>query len=247
MNNQEWYIEAFEEWYPIVYQHRNDKEAREQVEFVFSELNIQHNHKILDLCCGYGRHLIFLYSKSSFLVGFDLSVYLLKKAQKFLSDKALLVRGDVRYLPFLPESFDIVLNFFTSFGYFDDDKENIRQIEQVSFVLKNKGTFFFDYLNPAQVEKIKNIETEKTYQSYIIKENRCYDKSKNELRKDVSIYLNSQLKKSYIERIKIYSLDEILEMFTSQNLYIKKIYGNYNKEPYTKESPRLIIVGEKNE
>lgn len=247
MNNQDWYIDAFDEWYPIVYQHRDEKEAQEQVEFVFSELNLQYNHKILDLCCGYGRHINFLSPKVSFVVGFDLSLYLLKKARHFLSDKISLVRGDVRYLPFNPESFDVVLIFFTSFGYFDEDKENIRQIEQVSFVLRNKGTFFFDYLNPLQVEKITNIETKKTYHSYIIKENRFYDEISRELKKEVSIYLNNQLKKSYTERVKIYSLDEISRIFSSQNLHIQKIYGNYNKESYTEESPRLIIIGEKNE
>jgi len=247
MNNQEWYTNAFEEWYPIVYQHRDEKEAQQQVEFVLSKLNFQYNQKILDLCCGYGRHLFFLYPKVSFLVGFDLSLYLLKKAQNFLPIKISLVRGDVRYLPFSQESFDIVLNFFTSFGYFDEDKENIRQIEQVSFVLKNKGTFFFDYLNPAQVEKITNMETEKIYQSYIIKEKRYYNKNKNELKKEVFIYLNTQLIKSYIEKVKVYSLDEISSIFSSQSLSIQKIYGDYNGEPYTEESPRLIIIGEKNE
>lgn len=247
MNNHEWYKDAFEEWYPIVYQHRDEKEAQEQVEFAYSELNLHYNDRVLDLCCGYGRHLGFLFSKISFVVGFDLSLYLLNKARHFLSDKISLVRGDVRSLPFSSESFDIVLNFFTSFGYFDEDKENVRQIEQVSFVLRNKGRFLFDYLNPAQGQKIKNIETEKRYQSYIIKENRQYDESKKELKKDISIYVDKQLKKSYTERVKVYNIDEISRMFSSYNLCIKKTYGNYNKEPYSEESPRLIIIGEKNE
>ncbi|MGC8738654.1 MAG: class I SAM-dependent methyltransferase [Candidatus Hydrogenedens sp.] len=247
MNRQEWYISAFEEWYPIIYQHRDAKEARKQVTFAYSELNLHYNSKTLDLCCGYGRHLVFLSEKISFVVGYDLSLYLLKTAQRLLPNKISLVRGDVRYLPFSPKSFDAVLNFFTSFGYFEEDRENVRQIEQVSFVLKNKGKFLFDYLNSIQVQKIKNVITEKTYKTYIIKENRCYDESKKELRKDVSIYLNNQLKKFYTERVRVYSLEEILKMFSSQNLCIQKIYGNYNKEPYTEESPRLIIVGEKNE
>lgn len=215
MNNQEWYIQAFEEWYPIVYYHRDEKEASEQVEFAYSELKLNKNSKVLDLCCGYGRHLKFLSEKLSFLVGFDLSVYLLKEAKcKNITPRVSFVRGDVRYLPFSPQSFDAVLNFFTSFGYFEEHQENFQQLQQISSILKNKGLLLFDYFNPIQAQKIINHETSKRYKSYIIKENRWYDNAQKVLKKHISIYTkNLQLKKSYTESVRVYKLNELIEMF----------------------------------
>jgi len=249
MDNKEWYIEAFKEWYQIVYRHRDDKEAQEQVDFVYSELSLNKRSKVLDLCCGYGRHLKFLSGKLSFLVGLDLSLYLLREAQKNNKIYSIpLIRGDVRYLPFRTKSFDAVLNLFTSFGYFEEHNDNFKQLEQVSSILKKKGLLLFDYFNPLSVQKIKNIETEKIYKSYIIKENRCYDETNKILKKYISIYSNDlQLKVSYTENVKVYELNELIEMFLSCHLTVKKIYGSYKKESYNSESPRLIIIGERNE
>ncbi len=248
MNHQEWYIRAFEKWYPIIYRHRDSNEAREQVEFACTELQLHKDSKVLDLCCGYGRHLEFLDKKVSFTVGLDLSIYLLNRAQDLNVHRISLVRGDVRYLPFFSYTFDAVLVFFTSFGYFKRHEENIQQLEQISYVLKNGGKFLFDYLNPLQVQKIKDIETEKKYKSYVIKENRCYNEKTKELKKYVRIYLNdSKQEDSYTEIVKVYSLDELIKMFSSNKLNIQRIYGSYQKDRYTDDSPRLIIIGSKHE
>lgn len=249
MDNKEWYIEAFQEWYSIVYYHRDDKEAQEQVEFACSELGLTRKSRVLDLCCGYGRHLKFLSERLSFVVGLDLSLYLLREAQGNNSmHNTCFLRGDVRYLPFCSQSFNAVLNLFTSFGYFEEHNDNLKQLEQISIILKKKGLLLFDYFNPLLVQKIKNIETEKIYKSYIIKENRCYDETNKILKKHICIYSNDlQLKKSYTENVKVYNLNELFEMFLSCHLTVKKIYGSYKKESYNSESPRLIIIGEKNE
>ncbi len=248
MDGQEWYIQAFDEWYPIVYQHRDDKEAQYQVDFAISELNLKDNCRVLDLCCGYGRHIKYLNNKVFQVVGYDLSLYLLNKAKEFLSNKVFLVKGDVRNLPFPSECFDAVLNFFTSFGYFKEHKDNVQQIEQVSCVLKSGGRFLFDYFNPIQAKKIHDVKTEREFKTYIIKERRWYDKENKEIKKSICIYSKDRcFEKSYLESVKVYTFDELSEMFSSSKLQIKNVYGNYNKEKFTSESPRLIIIGVKNE
>lgn len=244
--NNDWYIEAFGKWYPIVYQHRDEKEAEEQVNFVISELELMSNNKVLDLCCGYGRHLRFLKQRIPFTVGADLSVDLLDHAKKLLSNETYLVRCDVRFLPFQSNTFDTVLNLFTSFGYFEEDKDNARQIQQVSTILKPGGYFFLDYINPIQAQKIKMLHTTKEVQDYTIDEIRWYEHTSKLLKKKVEVYNeNKQLMTSYTESIKIYSIEEITEMLSKHQLSILKIYGNYQKENFTNESSRLIIISKK--
>ncbi len=244
--NNDWYLEAFGKWYPVVYQHRDEKEAEKQVNFVYSELKLKENSKILDLCCGYGRHLRFLKQKIPFTIGADLSVDLLKQAKDLFSNKIYLVRCDVRFLPFQSNTFDAVLNLFTSFGYFENDNENIQQIQQVSTVLKPGGYFFLDYLNPIQAQKIKMFHTAKKVQDYTIDETRWYEHVSKLLKKKVEVYNdNKQLMTSYTESIKIYSIEEITEMLAKQNLLILETYGDYQKEKFTDESLRLIIISKK--
>ncbi|HOV33796.1 MAG TPA: class I SAM-dependent methyltransferase [Candidatus Hydrogenedens sp.] len=244
--NNDWYLEAFGKWYPIVYHHRDAKEAEKQINFICSELKLKKNSKVLDLCCGYGRHLSFLKQRIPFTVGADLSVDLLEQAKNLFLNEIYLVRCDVRFLPFQSNTFDVVLNLFTSFGYFEDDNENIQQIQQVSSILKSGGYFFLDYLNPIQAQKIKMLYTTRKVEDYTIDETRWYEHTSKLLKKKVEVYNeNKQLMTSYTESIKIYLVEEITEIFSKQQLSILKIYGNYQKENFSNESSRIIIISKK--
>src|SRR5882762_11981979 len=79
-------------------------------------------------------------------VGLDLSMALLKVARKESPD-APYVRADMRDLPFADETFDLVVNLFTSFGYFDDDREHLRVLSCVAAAMRRGGTLVIDFLN----------------------------------------------------------------------------------------------------
>lgn len=56
----------------------------------------------------------------------------------------------MRDLP-LTGGFDAVVNLFTSFGYFEEDEEQVKVLREIYRMLKPGGKFVIDYLNPAYV------------------------------------------------------------------------------------------------
>ena len=52
----------------------------------------------------------------------------------------------MRDLPF-ESDFDLVVNLFTSFGYFQQEGDDVKVIESISRALKNDGILILDYLN----------------------------------------------------------------------------------------------------
>ena len=70
------------------------------------------------------------------------------------------VAGDMRRLPFKGESFDWVLNFFTSFGYFERERENFRVLEEIVRVLVPEGRFLIDLMNPGVLRCTQHIRSE---------------------------------------------------------------------------------------
>ncbi|HOK08259.1 MAG TPA: class I SAM-dependent methyltransferase [Candidatus Hydrogenedens sp.] len=246
--NTDWYIQAFDKWYPIVYQQRNEQEAKEQVNFVLSELDLSPHHKVLDLCCGYGRHIQYIKEKIPTTIGIDISTYLLRKAQESLKNTVIIVRGDIRCLPFKHNTFDAVLSFFTSFGYFANEKDNIKQIKNVYNVLKGNGLFFLDYLNPEQAINIKMNRTKRIINNYTVIETRWYDDKTKILKKKVEIFSDENtIMTTYVEHVRIYMCSELETMLKQNNFAIMKTFGDYKKNKYTELSPRLIIVSKKNE
>nr|NGX43184.1 hypothetical protein [Chlamydiota bacterium] len=151
-----WYKKWFNEDYLKLYSYRSAEEAEQQVNFVIHALKLKGDEKILDLGCGKGRHSLELAKKGYKVLGIDISEYLIdeaKKCLKMVPSKHLRFQiGDMYHLEHLG-TFDVVLNMFTSFGYFDDDKDNAKVFQIVRDHLQSGGKFFLDYLHPAQVRK----------------------------------------------------------------------------------------------
>jgi len=145
-----WFETAFGADYPKRYAHRSEEEAREAVARLISPLEIQRETRVLDLCCGAGRHSAELAKLGFRVISYDLSASLLRLAgERLQANAGGRVRGDMRVLPFADGSFGAVVNFFTSFGYFEKDSENIRVLSEVSRVLSSGGWFVFDFINRA--------------------------------------------------------------------------------------------------
>src|SRR5437667_12782073 len=106
---------------------------------------------MLDVACGQGRNAAELQRWGGQVVGFDLSRAMLRRARERTT--AGLVRGDMRALPFRNGSFALAVNLFTSFGYFLDDEEHRRVVQQVVAALSPGGHFVLDYLNAEHVRR----------------------------------------------------------------------------------------------
>jgi len=146
----DWYANWFGPDYIRLYPHRDTAEAERQVRFLLQAMDgLNQGARVLDLCCGAGRHTRLLNAKGFRVTGVDLSPALLARADED-GRRYHLARCDMRRLPFGPV-FGLVTNFFTSFGYFATDQENRQILEAIASVLEPGGRFLIDYLNPDQV------------------------------------------------------------------------------------------------
>ena len=105
-------------------------------------------HRILDLCCGQGRHSLELARRGFRNVeGLDRSRYLIKKARASARKENAGIRfreGDARKLPYAADSFDTVMILGNSFGYFETVKEDMKVLQEVLRILKPWGTLVID-------------------------------------------------------------------------------------------------------
>jgi len=145
-----WWDVYFNKLYLDMFQRiLNPDRTAKEVAGVMALLDIEPGARILDLCCGQGRHAVRLSRAGFHLIGLDRSSYLLGHAQieaKRANTNVHWVRGDMRLLPWQAE-FDACINLFTAFGYFDDDAQNQQVLHQVHRVLKPGGLFFLDVSN----------------------------------------------------------------------------------------------------
>lgn len=231
-----WYQEWFGAEYLELYSHRDENEARLQSAFFLEQCGL-FDAPLLDLACGMGRHLIELSSLGYRAVGCDLSYMLLRTGIREYGPMSV-ARADMRHLPFCDGVFGGLANFFTSFGYFSSEDENLQVVREMSRVLENDAPFLFDYLNVhRELQKLVQRETRDT-PTGIVEIERWFDGSDRSFNKRITIG-----EKRYLERVRGYDLDEISAMFASCNLSIRSAFGNFDGSKFTPDSPRLILVG----
>ncbi|MFX1371188.1 MAG: methyltransferase domain-containing protein [Promethearchaeota archaeon] len=114
-----------------------------EVKYFSKIMEFDLDNKILDLCCGQGRHSIEL-AKNGFknILGLDRSRYLIQKAKADAKKNGVSCNfreGDARKLPFNTDKFDFVLILGNSFGYFESIKDDLLVLKEVFRVLKPWG------------------------------------------------------------------------------------------------------------
>ena len=242
----DWYEKWFGKEYVLVYQHRNESEAKQQVSFLLDHINISQDAKILDLCCGNGRHAIELKKLGYDVLGVDLSSDLLDIARSKASENDLdlkLYRCDMREIPYEDE-FDLIVQFFTSFGYFETDAENQKVLSAISKALKKEGQFMIDYMNPDYVASnlVEKDEKQVSDDIKLIQE-RWIENSR--VNKKITMIRNGETS-YYNESVRMYALQEIKAMLDQVGLRLVHTYGDFDGSEYNKDSPRMILIGNKN-
>ena len=128
--------------------------APSEVVFMAKALGLKKGMKLLDLCCGPGRHSLAFAARGIAVTGLDFSLQYLAMARRLAQKKRLparFVRGDMRRLKYRAE-FDAVLNAFSSFGYFSK-AEDLRVLKGIARALKPGGVVLLDMMDKAWLEK----------------------------------------------------------------------------------------------
>lgn len=241
-----WWKKLFNEDY-IAIDPQLDKQAPFEVEAILQISDLKPHARILDLCCGHGRHAIPL-AKSEFEVtGFDFSEHLLRKAAEAAQGAGVrvrLVHGDTRDLPF-EEEFDAVINMFTAFGYFEREKDNQKVLGEVFKALRPGGVFVMDVLNREHLLKNWQPKRWSKQTDFILLEESMFDFFRGVLEVNRTLIHNNHQTNESTFSLRLYTLVELLEMLKRARLELEAVFGDFKLGQYSADSPRMIIMATK--
>lgn len=233
----EWFESWFGEDYIALYPHRDESEAAVAVATVARVVAEHRIERVLDLACGAGRHARHL-AKYWPTFGLDLSEILLRLARKE-GFPARLVRGDMRELPFRDASFELVTNFFTSFGYFDDDKQHREVLHEVARVMATGGFFVLDYLNSEHLRRTLVAYDERRVRDSVVEQRRNISPDGKSVVKTITVRGDGR---QFVERVRLYTPDELGDLIAAEGFATQSVFGDYRGSPLSPDSPRAIII-----
>jgi SAM-dependent methyltransferase len=246
LNREDWYKEWFDEDYLALYSHRNTEEARHFVAVLWSALELQAGVSIADIPCGSGRHSLALVERGARVVGVDLSPVMLRAAQQTCSLFAAhphFVMADLRRIPLAPQ-FQVVINLFTSFGYFEDEADNCAAFAGLASVLASGGVLVLDTINPLYLKSHFVAENQFSSPMGSVVERRHLDLLSNRVVKRIELCKGKKIREVF-ESIRLYDQQELATLTRRHGLEPIEFWGDYTGETYSDESPRLILLARK--
>lgn len=241
--NKNWFSDWFNtSYYHLLYRDRDENEANLFIENLIAHLNPQPTSNILDVACGKGRHSQIINKLGYSVTGIDLSNNSIKEANKTSSENLRFAVHDMRE-PFDENTYDYVFNLFTSFGYFNDEKDNQLVLDAVAKNLKSNGCFVLDFLNSVKVVKELLPYQEKEIEGIQFKISKSF--KDNVIHKKID-FSDHGREYSFTEQVTAFSRKELEILFNNSSLEILNTFGNYNLEDFDREtSDRLIIIAHK--
>ena len=235
-----WYKEWFGQEYLELYAHRDRGEAERHVDFVQARFGDEQPRAVLDLACGAGRHISALRRRGYRALGVDLSLTLLTQSPELPR-----VAGDMRCVPFADATFDWVLNFFTSFGYFESERENFRILEEMMRVMRPGGRFLIDLFNIDRVLATLEPRETREMNGRRVEIERWYDARSRRINKQIRVHAADRPTRSYLESVRAYRREEVSNGLEWAGLQLEETFGGFEGEEFGADSDRMIFVGRK--
>ncbi|MEI7933521.1 MAG: class I SAM-dependent methyltransferase [Chlorobiaceae bacterium] len=245
----------FEEWFnhPLyleLYSHRDNDEAARCIHTILSISGLDQKKpaslSVLDIACGAGRHALELARLGYTVTGNDLSPYLLEEARKVALESHLplnLSCCDMRRIA-ANNLYVLVVQLFTSFGYFDSKEDDQLVIKNAYGLLKNDGWYVLDLLNPLHLAKNLVPYSRRSAGELSVIEERAFNGDR--ITKNMSITYPFGETITFNESVRLYNEEEIRAMLQNEGFTVVTIVGNYHGEQFkANDSPRMMIFSRK--
>ena len=233
---------------PVLFTEGRWENAPQEVEAMVSLLGLSEGAKVLDLCCGVGRHSLEFARRGFQVTGVDRTATYLEEARRRAAEEGLVVeflQDDMRTFV-RPHAFDAAINYFTSFGYFESEAEERQVLNNVCRSLKSGGALLMEMMGKEILARIFVERGWREEDDMLILEDR-------QVAPDWSAVYNRWIILKDGERREVtlttrqYSAAELSKLLKECGFGSVEVYGDLTGAPYDMQAKRLVAVAQRGE
>lgn len=236
----------WEQTAPFLFSERRWTAAPEEVGKIIALLDLGPAASVLDLCCGPGRHSLGLARRGFRVIGVDRTAAYLKEARRHAQAEGLeieFVEEDMRSFR-RPDAFDAAIDLFTSFGFFEDFKEDKQVLENIYTSLKPGGKLLLDVMGKEVLARIfRPRDWFEEGGTILLEERKLLDDwSRIETR---WIILRGREREEFTISLRLYSGAELSWLLQEVGFRGVELFGSLDGTPYDHDARRLVALAMK--
>jgi SAM-dependent methyltransferase len=245
----EWFRDLYNrQIYFDLYAQADTQLALQEVDGMVELLGLAPGSRVLDVCCGYGRHAIELAKRGHQVTGVDLSPLQIEAARENAQAAGVevdFVVGDAREMGYR-EAFDVTLNLFTSFGFFEDEADNLAMLASIARASAPGGRLLLDLWNrEKQIRDFRPLEVEERADGVRIEKRWAFDAWGGRLNWRNQVTFPDGRVERWEHSIRAYTLVELRQMLEQVGFKLERVYGAFDGRAYTLDAPQMVLVARK--
>jgi SAM-dependent methyltransferase len=233
---------------PILFTEQRWEYASREVEAMVSLLDLPSGARVLDLCCGVGRHSLEFSRRGFQVTGVDRTAAYLEEARTRAAEEGLdteFVQDDMRSFCRL-EAFDAIINYFTSFGYFESEDDERRVLGNAYRSLRPGGVLLMDMMGKEILARVFRERDWREEEGMLVLEERTLAADWSSLDNRWIILKDGDQREVKVTT-RQYSAAELGGLLKDAGFARVDVYGDLSGAPYDMAARRLIAVAHKSE
>ncbi len=226
----------------------SDEDTRREAAFILKALQCRPGERLLDVCCGHGRHALALARQGYRVTGVDMNrhfIELARTAAKGLADSASarFEVGDVAALPYNAEF--SAAYFIASLGWVEDDDETLRILTSIQKALDPGGRLLLDVTNRERVVSRGAVRNWTEIEGMVVVRKGDFDLNSSRYIGTETYIMPDGTRRTFNHSARLYTATELRALLCQAGFQVIQTYGDYDLEsPYSATSPRLVLLAD---
>lgn len=223
---------------PLIFGHPG-QDADAEIKAVLELAQVPRESVVLDLGCGIGRHVAALAKLGHHVTGVDRTAAFLKRARETVGDEVELVHQDMREFR-RARAFDLAINLFTTFGYFDDPADDARVAKNLYESLRPGGVLIMEMMGREVLARIFRPRDWRTVDGAYLLEERTLQRNWSWNHVQWTLIEGGEAR-TFEFGHRIYAGSELLALLEGAGFTEVEALGGFDGRPYNHEAQRLVV------
>jgi SAM-dependent methyltransferase len=243
-----WWADLYDDWLADQLLVREAGEVEPTLDFLVDRLRIAPGARVLDQCCGIGSVALPLAARGVIVVGVDQAERYVARAASEARGRGLrteFVAADA--CRFVPQArCDAAFNWWTSFGYLEEDADNREMLARAFDALLPGGRFALDTMNAPEVLRSFQPEVSTRRRTprgevLLVRES-SIDLLRGRLAKRWTYFVEGRRQVEHTSSVRLYMPDAVAALLRGVGFVDVELLGSLAGEPLALDSPRLIAI-----